>query len=119
MTYAEKLKDHRWQECRNKILTRDGFRCVCCGNSNKVQVHHGYYAYDMEPWEYEHDTLWTLCDRCHSGVSYSMRQLKIDIGRMLPSFAAMSIMRQDAVNLSEALNQLYKMTPTSKGWPNE
>lgn len=65
-TYAEKLKDPRWQRKRLEILERDGWACVKCGETtNTLQVHHRYYNFGTDPWEYPNTALVTLCDECH------------------------------------------------------
>lgn len=65
-TYAEKLKDPRWDKVRKRILRRDNHACVNCGEcESTLDVHHGYYGKNMEPWEYPDETLHTLCRSCH------------------------------------------------------
>jgi hypothetical protein len=67
-TYAEKLKDPRWQKVRLKVLERDGWRCVCCGNSRRtLHVHH--LKYNKEPWDADPKHLETLCEHCHKARS--------------------------------------------------
>lgn len=64
MTYAEKLKDPRWQKRRLKTMERDNWCCVRCGNDKEtLHVHHK--AYSGEPWDAPDDTLETLCQTCH------------------------------------------------------
>jgi len=66
MTYAEKLRDPRWQKMRLQIFGRDLFSCRHCGADNKeLQVHHLRY-YNIEPWQYHHTDLLTLCIDCHA-----------------------------------------------------
>lgn len=65
-TYADKLKDPRWQKKRLDILQRDGFKCRACGDVNlTLHVHHVRYESDCDPWDYESDDLITLCECCH------------------------------------------------------
>lgn len=69
MTYAEKLKDPRWQKKRLEILDRDQFTCQCCTDKTKTLcVHHKSYA--GEPWEIENSELITYCIDCHSLIEY-------------------------------------------------
>lgn len=75
MTYAEKLRDPRWQKKRLQILERDGWRCKHCLSGEKnLQVHHLYYA-RKNPWEYPDSCYQTLCDECHK-----TRQTVVDEG---------------------------------------
>lgn len=66
MTYAEKLKDPRWQKKRLEILEAAAFACEDCGNKDKeLQVHHAIYVKGREPWEYNQNSLMCLCVDCH------------------------------------------------------
>jgi hypothetical protein len=67
MTYAEKLKDPRWQKKRLEIMQRDEFMCrVCQDDESTLNVHHYYYKSGIEPWEYDNNDLITLCESCHN-----------------------------------------------------
>jgi hypothetical protein len=71
-SYAQKLKDPRWQKKRLEILERDGWTCQCCGSDTKdpveedkyLVVHH--FQYNFEPWDSEDEDLVTLCNSCHA-----------------------------------------------------
>lgn len=65
-TYAEKLKDPRWQRKRLEILQRDDFTCRACGSrDNTLHVHHIRYFRGRNPWDYKEFYLVTLCEGCH------------------------------------------------------
>jgi hypothetical protein len=65
-TYAEKLKDPRWQKLRLLKLDDAGWLCQSCGDKDKtLHVHHNWYVEKKEPWEYEIDQLTVLCPPCH------------------------------------------------------
>lgn len=65
-TYAELLKDPRWQKKRSEIMRRDNFTCQHCGSTDKeLHVHHRMYRKGANPWEYGNDELVTLCKNCH------------------------------------------------------
>lgn len=65
MTYAEKLRDPRWQRKRLQILERDNFTCIICKIPGRhVQCHHILYA-KKDPWDYPDYLLQTLCEECH------------------------------------------------------
>ena len=67
MTYAEKLKDPRWQKLRLKVLDRDNWMCqICFDTESTLHVHHRYYLSNKEPWEYPMVALVTLCHSCHT-----------------------------------------------------
>lgn len=64
MTYAEKLKDPRWQKLRLFIMNRDNFSCQHCFDTDStLHVHHSMYH--GEPWDAPPETLITLCENCH------------------------------------------------------
>lgn len=64
MTYAEKLKDPRWQKRRLEILQRDEWGCQHCGDeTSTLHVHH--FWYEGEPWDAPDEALLSLCERCH------------------------------------------------------
>lgn len=84
-TYWEKLKDPRWQKKRLEVLERDKFTCITCGDTEStLHVHHGYYEKGLEPWEYELNTLWTLCEECHKVVQNDLLNIHAEIARCHP-----------------------------------
>jgi 5-methylcytosine-specific restriction endonuclease McrA len=79
--YSEKLKDPRWQKKRLEIFERDGWCCLSCGRTNApLSIHHLYYDFDLNPWDYLDTSLITLCMECHEAeqLSYNnvMRMFK-------------------------------------------
>lgn len=65
-SYSEKLKDVRWKTKRDYIVKKAKFRCQDCGKENvKFEVHHCYYIFGLEPWQYPYDSLRCLCEDCH------------------------------------------------------
>lgn len=86
MTYAEKLRDPRWQKKRLQILERDYWCCQSCSDGTKnLQVHHLFYA-KRDPWDYPDDAYQTLCDECHRTrqgiVDSSIESLRVLLGRI-------------------------------------
>lgn len=76
MTYAEKLKDPRWQKKRTDILQRDNFTCQLCEDiKTTLAVHHKKYY--KEPWDAKDEDLITYCEHCHAAVEYSKKQNNI------------------------------------------
>jgi len=67
-SYSEKLLDPRWQQMRLRVYERDGFACRCCGSTTKtLHAHHSHYhPYSEGPWDYDSETIITLCADCHS-----------------------------------------------------
>lgn len=50
-------------ELRKEIYRRDGWSCVCCGNSNNIQIHH-IVKRSLGGKDYT-SNLVTLCGHCH------------------------------------------------------
>lgn len=63
--WGEYIHSVAWEETRQKIFRRDGFRCVCCGASKNLNVHH--ITYDNLGAERPSDLV-TLCQKCHEKV---------------------------------------------------
>lgn len=69
MTYAEKLKDPRWQKRRLKVMEYAHWRCQICGASNNtLHCHHSYYTKGKEPWQYPDGSIICICDACHEKI---------------------------------------------------
>jgi len=65
-SYSEKLKDIRWIKKRNLIKQRADNKCEDCGVADhRLEIHHCYYIYGYEPWEYPTSSLRCLCQICH------------------------------------------------------
>ena len=74
-TYAEKLKDPRWQKKRLAIFERDNWTCQGCGATDKtLHVHHIFYEDDTEPWDSDDNSLITLCEDCHEEATTILRK---------------------------------------------
>lgn len=79
MTYAEKLKNPKWQRKRLEVLKRDKWRCKKCGDKETtLHVHHKSYEGGKEPWDYDNSTLTTLCQDCHREVESFKAETNID-----------------------------------------
>lgn len=75
--YSEQLKDPRWQRKRLEIMQRDNFTCQLCGDKlTTLNVHHKKYNNDCKPWEYDNDTLVTICEHCHFEVEELKKSIK-------------------------------------------
>ena len=65
-SYQDLLKDERWQSKCKRILRRSRYRCEDCGQSDvSLHIHHTYYRYGRQPWQYPDGALLALCDECH------------------------------------------------------
>lgn len=81
-SYAEKLKDPRWQRMRLEILQRDQFMCRACGASDKtLHVHHCHYVRG-DPWDTDPVFIITVCETCHSRRQAYEDAIRETIGRL-------------------------------------
>ena len=65
LSYREKLMDERWLQKRQRLLDSRGQRCELCGCIGNLTIHHGYYRFKTDPWDYDNASLWVLCWPCH------------------------------------------------------
>ena len=66
-SYAQKLRDPRWQKKRLEVMQANDFSCEICGDKEStLNIHHKQYLKGHEPWEYEADQLSCICQNCHS-----------------------------------------------------
>lgn len=73
MTYAEKLKDPRWQKKRLEVMNAARFECEWCGEKeSELHIHHPAYRKGAEPWEYEARELACLCRKCHGKATSAL-----------------------------------------------
>ncbi len=80
-TYAELLKDPRWQKLRLEILNRDEWRCRSCWSTEKtLHVDHQRYERGAAPWEASPEFLQTLCEDCHRKTTELRKELREGIG---------------------------------------
>jgi hypothetical protein len=83
MTYAEKLKDPRWQKKRLEVLNEAGFTCENCGDGKEeLSVHHRYYKKGADPWEYDMDDYVVMCKKCHSRLHDAKKELDRVLGEI-------------------------------------
>jgi hypothetical protein len=112
MTYAEKLRDPRWQRVRLKIMERDDFACRDCSDKTKnLQVHHCAYV-GRDPWNAPESVLLTLCEVCHSKRQVLENEIHLTLGRIMAKLTntqdeteeSFSELEWISIELSEALS---------------
>lgn len=93
-SYAELLRDPRWQKARLETMQRAGFACERCGDKETtLNVHHKNYKRDHAPWEYELSNFVCLCRDCHEIVHQQKEMInnllpyaKIDVSEFVSAF---------------------------------
>jgi len=73
-----------WKAVRRIVVERDGYKCVTCGSTDRIQVHH------IIPYRYSqsHDpgNLKTLCRSCHSREEFRVNPAFVEgLGRRWPT----------------------------------
>lgn len=66
-SYNKKLLDPRWQKLRLEVFKRDEWTCqICAAKDKTLNAHHCHYTNHSEgPWDYNAESLITLCQDCH------------------------------------------------------
>lgn len=101
MTYSEKLKNPKWQRKRLEIMQRDGFKCSFCHSDKKeLNVHHLYYTPGLDPWEYDSESMVTLCFDCHDSTHTSLAKCAAII-----SYNVLR-KRKSLIEIEEAINSI-------------
>lgn len=84
MSYAQKLKDPRWQKLRLLMMERDGWACRLCGDgSETLNVHHLYYLPRTDPWMYPDTAYLTTCETCHKRIHEAKEALERAISHVI------------------------------------
>lgn len=107
-TYAEKLLDPRWQQLRLRVFERDEWKCRACGETSKtLNAHHPVYHPLAEgPWDYETDSIITLCSKCHHDEHIELDASKANVLIALVKMGYWGSYEMDS--LCDVLNSLTK-----------
>ena len=107
-SYYEKLKDPRWQKKRLEIMERAKFACEDCGDKDKtLHIHHGYYEYGKDPWDYKNNTLWCLCEDCHLAAKEATSAVRAELASFKPGHL---------LDLASFIHSFYKIEYSKHGW---
>ena len=61
-----RLDPKLYEELRNQVLRRDGWRCQSCGTMSNLEVHHKEFR--SQSGDDSEENLITLCTSCHDAV---------------------------------------------------
>jgi len=64
----------KWKETKEKVIKRDGYRCVICGQSDDLAVHHINDASYHPNQRYLIDNCVTLCRECHTNFHTNFKK---------------------------------------------
>lgn len=69
LSKKEQYEHPLWRRKASEILDRDDYTCRCCGSKvTQLHVHHLYYEKGLHVWEYDNESLVTLCKNCHGKI---------------------------------------------------
>lgn len=109
MTYAEKLKDPRWQKRRLEVMNDAGFECGYCGEKNEtLHIHHPAYRKGAAPWEYKAEELACLCATCHDRATKAQAEWS-EMGFMSPMDMVSLLCKINDGVVDEACEMLAEM----------
>ena len=57
-----------YDQLRNQVLRRDGWRCQACGTMSNLEVHHKEFR--SHSGTDSDENLITLCNNCHSALHH-------------------------------------------------
>ena len=76
-SYAEKLRDPRWQKVRLEVMNKARFCCQMCGDHEAtLNIHHVNYTKGKEPWDYESENFRCYCEDCHKEIEESIKEFR-------------------------------------------
>jgi 5-methylcytosine-specific restriction endonuclease McrA len=61
-----RLDSEQYEQLRNAVLRRDGWRCQLCGTRSGLEVHHKEFR--SHSGDDSEQNLITLCSACHANV---------------------------------------------------
>jgi len=85
-SYAEKLKDARWQKLRLQMFEAANWTCEECkvhSPADGLQLHHIFYLTGVDPWDHPPDLLLSLCDGCHKERQELEQQFFIKVAKVI------------------------------------
>ena len=103
--YAKKYLDPRWQKKRLEVLDWYGWNCQMCGDGDStLHVHHRYYRWGNDPWDYPNEALAVLCEKCHELESPCVAPAK----KMLVEKVSEHLFSDDIVTLAVVLQSAFE-----------
>lgn len=81
---------------RLRVFERDGWKCRYCERDGQtLNAHHSVYRPDASgPWDYDEETIITLCEECHGGEYEALRTAHAEL---LTELAKKGFWHSDAI----------------------
>ncbi len=84
-SYREKLQNPLWADFAKSMRNLRGNSCQLCRQRGVLQVHHWFYDFNREPWEYSPDEVAVLCEDCHHSFHEQLQSFrKFIFGKLSP-----------------------------------
>lgn len=75
--YREKLQTKEWKSFSRSMKEQKGNSCEICKRGDMTtEVHHWFYDFDREPWQYMPDEVAVLCSECHREMHTQLRAFR-------------------------------------------
>lgn len=93
-SYADKLRDPRWENRRMWFVRKHGAWCRSCKRKGiEFQVHHKVYRKGVEPWDHTDDEMILLCRGCHLEWHQALQEFRGAVIGSIPVSSAKIIIR--------------------------
>lgn len=112
-TYKELLKDPLWVKKAHEIRHLDDCECIDCGvqyigNEDKLDVHHTYYDFSKNIYDYDNKNLITLCHNCHTKEHEYGKKLNGKLAEYLRCLKKEGLLESQIYDLLEGLIEFSK-----------
>ena len=121
--YRIKLKDPKWIERANNIRHLDDYECIDCGLSfvkdkDKLDVHHTYYDFNKEIYDYPDKNLICLCHSCHSKEHKIGKSLDAKFKKYLKSLKKEGLLSSQIDKIMDTLIDISENNSTISNFSN-
>lgn len=83
-TYREQLKSEQWKDFSNRIRESYHGACAICRRTDvATQVHHKFYEFERNLWEYDASEVILLCTGCHAALHKELMEFRKSVMGLL------------------------------------
>lgn len=75
LSYKEQIKNGKWLKFRDSVFKRDNYKCRICQSENSLQAHHLYYLPNTLAWDYDIESVITICAEHHGQLTFELPKL--------------------------------------------